>query len=74
MLGILIGALVLVYSTATLVGVMGVIISAVFSGVTSLFNGVSSGEGLAIGILIGLVLFFCIRRRRESKAARNAEE
>ncbi len=47
---------------------IGSVIGGVFSGLTSLASGAFSGSGVAIGIVIGLVLYFCIRRQKTEAA------
>ena len=47
---------------------VGSVIGGIFSGLTSLASGAFSGSGLAIGIVIGLVLYFHIRRQRNETA------
>ena len=45
-------------------GLVGSIIGGIFSGLTSLASGVFSGNGVVVGIVIGLVLYYFIRRRK----------
>ena len=49
------------------VGVAGVTIGAVFSGVSIIFAEAFSGESIAIGIVMGLVLYFWLRNRNQAK-------
>lgn len=43
---------------------IGSVIGGIFSGLTSLASGVFSGSGLVIGIVIGLALYYYIRRQK----------
>ena len=66
MFGMIVGVLFGLYAIAAVINVVGVIIGAVFSGVGFLFGGIFSsalsGEGLAVGIAIGLVWYFLRKR------------
>lgn len=43
---------------------VGSVIGGVFSGLTSLAAGVFSGKGIVIGIVIGVVLYYYLRRQK----------
>ena len=47
---------------------IGSVIGGIFSGLTSLASGVFSGSGLVIGIVIGLALYYSIRRQKNESA------
>ena len=47
---------------------VGSVLGGIFSGLTSLSSGVFSGEGLVIGIVIGIVLYYYIRRQKNEPA------
>ena len=44
-------------------GLVGAVLGGVFSGLTSLASGVFSGSGVAIGIVMGLALYFWLKKR-----------
>ena len=77
--GILFGGLFGIYAILAVLNVAGVVIGAVFSGLAAAFSGVINGIGsvfsgvgttgsLIVGIVIGIVLFNYIRRRRNGTA------
>ena len=49
-----------------LLGLAGSIIGGIFSGLTSLASGAFSGTGVVIGIVIGLALYFRLKKRDET--------
>ena len=51
-------------------GLIGTIIGGIFSGLASLGSAAFSGRGLVIGIVIGLVAFYCFRNREKETACR----
>ncbi len=72
--GILFG----IYAILAVLNVAGIVIGAVFSGLTAvlyrviweiggIFSGIGSAGGLIAGIIIGVVLFRCIRNRRNDE-------
>jgi len=63
MFGAIIGILFGLYVIAAVINVIGVVIGAVFSGMSFALAEVFSGEGIAIGIAIGLVLYFWLKGR-----------
>ncbi len=63
MFGAIIGILFGLYVIAAVINVIGVIIGAVFSGMSFMLAEVFSGEGIAVGIAIGLVLYFWLKRK-----------
>ena len=52
---------------------IGTMIGGVFSGLVSIASGAFSGSGMVLGIVIGLVAFYCFRNRNAQNAA-NADE
>ena len=52
---------------AGVLGLIGSIIGGVFEGLVSLASGVFSGSGLVIGIVIGLALYFWLKKRNAAK-------
>jgi hypothetical protein len=44
-------------------GLIGSVIGGIFSGLSSLTSAAFSGSGLVIGIVIGLVAYYCFRNR-----------
>ena len=48
-------------------GLVGSIIGGIFSGLTYLASSVFSGSGVAIGIVMGLALYFWLKKRNEAK-------
>ena len=52
---------------------IGAVIGGVFSGLVSVASGAFSGSGMVLGIVIGLVAFYCFRNRNAQNAA-NADE
>ncbi|MCR5294757.1 MAG: hypothetical protein K6E30_06220 [Lachnospiraceae bacterium] len=63
MFGVIIGILFGLYVIAAVINVIGVIIGAVFSGATFILAEVFSGEGIVLGIVIGLALYFWLKKR-----------
>ena len=63
MFGAIIGILFGLYAIAAVINVIGVVIGAVFSGATFILAEVFSGEGIVLGIVIGLALYFWLKRR-----------
>ena len=51
-------------------GLIGSIIGGIFSGLSSLTSAAFSGDGLVIGIVIGLAAFYYFRNRKKEEAAR----
>ena len=49
-------------------GLIGSVIGGIFAGLASLASGVFSGRGLVIGIVIGVVLYYYIRRQNNNTA------
>ena len=52
---------------------IGAVIGGVYSGLVSVASGAFSGSGMVLGIVIGLVAFYCFRNRNAQNAA-NADE
>ena len=63
MFGAIIGIVFGLYAVVAVINVIGVVIGAVFSGAAFMLGEVFSGEGLVIGIVIGLVLYFWLKKR-----------
>lgn len=63
MFGLVIGFVVLVYAIAAVIGLAGVIIGGVFSIFGSMVSAVFSGEGILLGIVIGMALYFWMKKR-----------
>ena len=59
----IIGILFGLYAVVAAINVIGVVIEAVFSGAAFMIGEVFSGEGLVIGIVIGLVLYYRLKKR-----------
>ena len=66
MFGAIIGIVFGLYAVVAVINVIGVMIGAVFSGAAFMLGEVFSGEGLVIGIVIGLVLYFWLKKRNAS--------
>nr|AHF25971.1 hypothetical protein [uncultured bacterium Contigcl_1556] len=66
MFGAIIGIVFGLYAVVAVINVIGVVIGAVFSGAAFMLGEVFSGEGLVIGIVIGLVLYFWLKKRNAS--------
>ncbi len=66
MFGAIIGIVFGLYAVGAVINVIGVVIGAVFSGAVFMLGEVFSGEGLVIGIVIGLVLYFWLKKRNAS--------
>ena len=47
---------------------VGSVIGGIFSGLTSLAAGVFSGKGIVIGIVVGVVLYYYLRRQKSESA------
>ena len=58
------GGWIVVAVLGGILGLVGSIIGGVFEGLGSLASGAFTGGGLVIGIVIGLALYFFIRRRK----------
>ena len=50
-----------------ILGLAGMVIGGVFAGLEALAEGVFSGGGLAAGVVLGLALFFILKRRNEAR-------
>ena len=48
-------------------GLIGSVIGGIFSGLSSLASGAFSGSGVVIGILLGLALFFQMKKRNAAR-------
>ena len=59
MFGAIIGILFGLYAVVAVINVIG----AVFSGAAFMLGEVFSGEGLVIGMVIGLVLYYWLKKR-----------
>ena len=55
----------------SILALAGSIIGGVFEGLGSLASGVFSGGGLVIGIVLGLALFFSLKKRNAAKEEEN---
>lgn len=64
---LMVGGWVSIAVIGGILGLFGSIIGGIFSGLSSLASGVFSGGGIAIGIVIGLALFFWLKKRNEAK-------
>lgn len=53
-----------------LLSLAGTIIGGVLGGLSALAEGVFSLSGIGIGIVIGLIAYFCFRNKRKEEAAR----
>ncbi len=62
------GGWIVVAVLSSILGLVGSIIGGVFEGLGSLASGAFSGGGLVIGIVIGLALYFFIRKRKNEAA------
>ena len=51
-----------------ILGLIGSIIGGVFEGLGALAEGAFSGNGLVLGIVVGLALYFWMRKRNEAQA------
>ena len=63
MFGAIIGIVFGLYAVVAVINVIGAVIGAVFSGAAFMLGEVFFGEGLVIGIVIGLVLYFWLKKR-----------
>ena len=63
MFGAIIGIVFGLYVVVAVINVIGAVIWAVFSGTAFMIGEVFSCEGLVIGIVIGLVLYFRLKKR-----------
>ena len=61
------GGWVVVAVLGGILGLVGSIIGGVFEGLGSLASGAFSGSGLVIGIVIGLALYFWLKKRNTAK-------
>ena len=66
----LFGGWIVIAVMAGVLGLIGSVIGGIFSGLSSLASGAFSGGGLIVGIVIGLVAYYCFRSRN----ARNDTE
>ena len=66
MFGAIIGIVFGLYAVVAVINMIGVVIGAVFSGAVFMLGEVFSGESLVIGIVIGLVLYFWLKKRNAS--------
>ena len=57
MIVIAVGVIAILAGAAALVGLVGLIIGAVFSGTASLIGGAFSGEGVVLGIVLGVLAY-----------------
>ena len=64
------GGWIVVAVLGGLLSLAGAVIGGVFEGLSSLTSGAFSVSGLVIGIMIGLVTFYCFRNRKKEEAAR----
>ena len=62
MFGAIVGVIFGIYVVLALLNVAGLIVGAVFSGMASLIAGAFSGEGIVLGIVIGLVWYYLSRK------------
>ena len=76
MFGMIVGILFGLYVIAAVINVVGVIIGAVFSGIGSLIGGIFSlteaaftSEGLVVGIVLGFLLFYWLKKRNVAREA-----
>ena len=65
---VIIGVLFVLYVMAAMLNVIGMVIGAVFSGATFILADIFSGEGIVLGIVIGLALYFWLKRRNAANA------
>ena len=70
MFGMVVGILFGLYVITTLINLVGVVIGAVFSGISflisevfSLTNAAFTSDGLAAGIVFGIILFCWLKKR-----------
>ena len=63
MFAAIVGILFILYVITAVINVIGVVIGAVFSGAAFMLGEVFSGEGLVIGMVIGLVLYYWLKKR-----------
>ena len=61
------GGWIVVAVLGGILGLVGSIIGGVFEGLGSLASGAFTGSGLVIGIVIGLVLYFWLKKRNTVK-------
>jgi len=61
------GGWIVVAVLGGILGLVGSIIGGVFEGLGSLASGAFSGSGLVIGIVIGLALYFWLKKRNTAK-------
>ena len=54
-------------------GLIGSVIGGIFTGLSCLTSAAFSGGGLVIGIVIGLVAFYCFRNRKSAESNAEAE-
>ena len=65
--GLMFGGIFGIYAILAVLNVAGLVIGTVFSVLAEVFSGVGSIGGLAIGIVLGLGLFYAIRSRKIQK-------
>ena len=65
------GGWIVVAVLGGILGLVGSIIGGVFEGLGSLTSGAFTGGGLGIGILIGLALFFWLKKRNAAREEEN---
>ena len=68
MFAAIIGILFVVSMIAPVLEVIGLVIGAVFSGVVMILKEVFAGREILLGLVMGLVLYFRLRKRNEVKA------
>ena len=54
-------------------GLIGSVIGGIFTGLSYLTSAAFSGGGLVVGIVIGLVAFYCFRNRKSAESDAGAE-
>ena len=65
------GGWIVVAVLGGVLGLVGSIIGGVFEGLGSLTSGAFTGSGLVIGIVIGLALYFWLKKRNTAKEEEN---
>ena len=64
------GGWIVVAVLGGLLSLAGMVIGGIFEGLDALAEGAFSGGGIVIGVVIGLVVFYCFRNRKRKEAAR----